>query len=188
MAGADGVIRREIRLPGRRRRLLAERLVLRAPGLVFRLASAIQGGRMARSPLSTSLVAWGMQSQFDALNRRDYELFLLRCDPDLVVDATGVGEPELRLDFESEYHGHAGLLRFFDRWFGGWDEYRVEVDEMLTRDGARFALTGRQLARGHASGAEIERPVGFVVTLENARATRIQLFWDPEAARRELAA
>jgi hypothetical protein len=30
VAGADGVIRREIRLPGRGRRLLVERLVLRA--------------------------------------------------------------------------------------------------------------------------------------------------------------
>ncbi|MBA3300960.1 MAG: nuclear transport factor 2 family protein [Thermoleophilaceae bacterium] len=32
---------------------------------------------------------------------------------------------------EGLYHGHAGVKEFWRRWLGSWDEYSIEVTELL---------------------------------------------------------
>lgn len=41
-------------------------------------------------------------------------------------------------------------------WLGAWEYYRYEVDEIVEVASGQVVVTGRELARGRESGAEIE--------------------------------
>jgi ketosteroid isomerase-like protein len=57
----------------------------------------------------------------------------------------------------------------------------MEVFEI--RDlGEQIVAIGHIRARGHASGAEVESPGGWVVELKNGKAVRVREYLDPKEA------
>ena len=173
---------RPARVSRRRRRTLEERLLVGVPGLM-RLARWAFERLPPDSPERRRQLRRGMQSQFDAIDRLDFELFLCRCHADVEFDVRGMAPEGLLLDYQDVYQGHDGVRQFFQQWVEWWDHYRVDLEELVYVNGdAVVVAVGRQTGRARMSGAEIERPVAFVVTFRRAQAVHIQAFWDPAQA------
>jgi ketosteroid isomerase-like protein len=110
----------------------------------------------------------------DAYNRRDIDAFMER------FDATVETHPLNLAMFAREatvYHGHDGIREFIRDVDEALSETQVEVLEV--RDlGERVVAGGRLHARGRASGAEIESPIGWVVDFASGKVVRMRDYPD----------
>ena len=100
------------------------------------------------------------------------------------------------LDPEVEWHpamsallgGDATVYRGYEgvrNWLRGVDEALIEVDIELSeiRDlGDRVVGIGRLRARGRASGAETETPIGYVNDYKAGKAIRVRTYLDHQKA------
>ncbi len=88
----------------------------------------------------------------------------------------------LRAQLEGQpYRGHDGLRRFIDDLTEEWAEVRFALDEI--RDlGDDVVLLSRFQARGRASGAELDVPIGVVGKVRQGRITESRMYSDPDAA------
>ena len=78
------------------------------------------------------------------------------------------------------YRGHEGvreLVRDIDEAFAEAVEI-VEIRDL----GDRVLAIGRLRARGKASGADTESPIGFLADFRNAKLTRVLSYLDPKEA------
>jgi ketosteroid isomerase-like protein len=123
-----------------------------------------------------------MRSQFEALNRGDFDLFRVRCHPEVELDVASAAPSGLMMDIDEVYRGYEGLERFFRLWFGEWEGYRVELEELIDTGTDLVVVLGRESGRGRASGIEIARPIAFVVTFRDGLAVRLQAFSDTAKA------
>ena len=178
----EKLVPRPARVSGRRRRTLEEGLLVGVPGLM-RVARWAFERLPPDSPGRRRLLRRGMRSQFDAINRLDFKLFLCRCHRDVEFDVTGMAPEGLLLDYQEVYKGHDGVRQFFRQWVEWWDHYHVDLEELIYVDGdAVVVAVGHQTGRATMSGVEVERPIAFVVTFYLAQATHIQAFWNPAQA------
>jgi ketosteroid isomerase-like protein len=81
---------------------------------------------------------------YDAFNRRDWGAFVELMDPD--VEAVS-----LLVAIEGDYHGHAGIRRWWQSLFDIFPDYTVEVVEV--RDLGDLTLAALRL-RGHGAGSD----------------------------------
>ena len=114
----------------------------------------------------------------EAYNRRDVEALLEVHDPDVewhpVLQVLLGGEATV-------YRGHDGIREFVRDLDEAFAEAHIEVSE--TRDmGDRLVAIGRLHARGKASGADTESPIGYVADFKNGKAIRIRSWLDPKEA------
>ena len=59
----------------------------------------------------------------------------------------------------------------------------VQIEDTEIRDlGDRLVVTGRLRARGKASGAEIESPIGWLVEFKHGKVSRMRDCRDPKDA------
>jgi ketosteroid isomerase-like protein len=80
----------------------------------------------------------------DAFNRRDLGAYLELVDADVEFVAGGV-------TMEGDYHGHAGIRRFWENILGVFPDLAIEVVEI--RDLGDLTL-GAGRARGHGAGSD----------------------------------
>jgi len=114
----------------------------------------------------------------EAYNRRDVEALQEESDPEVEWhSALAVllgGEATV-------YRGHEGIREFFRETEEAFAEINLEFREI--RDlGDRLVAFGRFRARGKASGAETQSPIGLVVDFKNGKATRLRGFLDANEA------
>jgi ketosteroid isomerase-like protein len=114
----------------------------------------------------------------DAGNRREIEGLLEVLDSEVVwhsaLHALLGGEA-------TEYRGHDGVREMFQDLYDAFDDIHIEISEI--RDlGDRVVAIGRTLARGGASGADVETPIAFVTDFRNGKATSIRGYLNPEEA------
>jgi ketosteroid isomerase-like protein len=114
----------------------------------------------------------------EAYNRRDVDAFLAAFDPRVEI------HPLTLAMFGREgtvYRGHEGIRQFIrdvDEVLPG-----IQVEPLEFRDlGERIVATGRLHARGRASGAEVESPIGWLVEFRDGRVIRMTDFLDPKEA------
>jgi ketosteroid isomerase-like protein len=81
----------------------------------------------------------------DALNRRDLDAFLDLMDENVESVSRIVA-------IEGGLHGHDGVRRWWESWFGIFPDYKIEVQEI--RD-LGDVLIGTLRAVGHGGGAEL---------------------------------
>jgi ketosteroid isomerase-like protein len=84
-------------------------------------------------------------------------------DPDLVYHMRP-DEPDART-----FTGLAEYERLFATWTEAFEEFRVELHELLERGDAVIAVTTLH-GRGRGSGAEVHEPYVFVTTYRDGRA------------------
>lgn len=108
-------------------------------------------------------------------NRGDREAFLA------LWDEAAEFYP-LRAQLEgTSYRGRDGLERFMVEMREDWDEVRFEIEE--TKDaGDELAGIGRFRARGHASGVEINVPLGIHLKVRRGKVTYLRFFSEPAEA------
>ncbi|MDX6674044.1 MAG: uncharacterized protein QOH11_1462 [Solirubrobacteraceae bacterium] len=77
------------------------------------------------------------------------------------------------------YRGHDGIREMLRDLYDAFDEIRIEVSEI--RDmGDRVVAIGRTRARGKASGADVNTPIGFVTEFKNGKAISVRGYLDPK--------
>jgi ketosteroid isomerase-like protein len=119
-----------------------------------------------------------MRVLYEALNRREVDVMLARCHPDVEMH---VARSQAGLDMERVYRGRDGAARALETWLDAWVEYRMETHELIDL-GDRVVVLSQQFGRGKESGAEVETPHATVITFEQGWAIRVELYWDWEEA------
>ena len=82
---------------------------------------------------------------------------------------------------QEEYVGHDGIRRWLEDWSSAWDEWHVEVEEMLDAGDAVLALV-HQTARGHASGLELDSHDGMLFTMRDGKVVALDYYTGRERA------
>jgi len=172
------IARQVVRLRGRRRRTVEERLLLRLP-MLLRIQGFLGRRLSPRSRLRRAVVARRVRQGYEALNRGDMEVLYLGNDPGvewhMAKDEAGV---PFGGDFDDVYYGAEGLRAWAGKWREAWDEFRLETEEVIDCHD-RLVVLLRVRVRGKGSHVEVERPIAQVLTLgRDGRAVRVENFWD----------
>jgi ketosteroid isomerase-like protein len=120
-----------------------------------------------------------VQSALDAWNRGEFEAFADQVAEDvawLEVSGRPEGEPSERL-------GRDRLQQSLESLFEAWESYRVEID-WISEVEDRVVAVVREVARGRASGVEIDGRWGYLITVENGQLVRIEAYRDAALALR----
>jgi uncharacterized protein (TIGR02246 family) len=120
-----------------------------------------------------------VESAFDAWNRGDIAAFADHVAEDVVWLEVS-GRPE---GGSSELLGRDRLRKSLESLFEVWQRYRVEVESIRDlRD--RVVAVAREVARGRASGVEIDGRWGYVITVKEGLIVRIEAYRDAAQALR----
>jgi ketosteroid isomerase-like protein len=97
------------------------------------------------------------------------------CDPEI----EWIEDPG-RADSQT-YHGHAGVLRSWQHWLEGFDEYAFTLERVVDCGDAVF-VAAMEEGRGATSGATVSASLYQVVTMRDGKILRFQEFYDENAA------
>jgi ketosteroid isomerase-like protein len=81
------------------------------------------------------------------------------------------------------YRGHAGVLRSFEHWLEGFDEYGFVIEDAIDCGDDVF-VSGREEGRGAVSGATVNSPIYQVLTFRDGKILRFREFYDRQLAAR----
>jgi ketosteroid isomerase-like protein len=107
---------------------------------------------------------------FDAYQQGDWEGVVRDADPDIEV-VQPPDFPEAR-----SYHGHPGLVEVLRWWPSQWENFHVELTEVLDANDDRVVWVTRQRGRGKGGGVEVVGEVAFVSTFRDGKTIRIEMF------------
>ena len=110
-----------------------------------------------------------VRAAFDAFFRGDTESMLHLMDPEIVVT-----QPPEVPDGRT-LHGHAGVMEAIAAWPEQWDDYRIDIVELVDA-GDHVVVKTHQRGRGKGSGVEVEDEVWFVAAFGNGRITEWRMF------------
>jgi ketosteroid isomerase-like protein len=108
---------------------------------------------------TTSDLVERVRRQVEAVSRHDFDAMLGFWGPDSIWDMSPLGL--------GVYEGQVAIRRFFEDWWGAYDEYRFEAEEILDLgNGVTFAVF-IQRARPVGSSGEVGlRYAGVAVWVE----------------------
>lgn len=75
----------------------------------------------------------------------------------------------------STYSGHAGLATAYDHWAGQWDDFHMELEELIDAGRDVVAVTRHQ-GTGRASGAAVETLVAYALTVDDGKIVWLRIF------------
>lgn len=157
----------------RRSRSLEERLSVRFPSLFQRVAVLVTRLR-PDSRLRRALYVRSLHSGWDAFNRRDFELMLVRYAPDIEFRFTP-GQQTLGLD--GTFYGHEGLLAGLAELAEVWDRTIVEPAYVVDL-GDRALFLGFMSNRAGASGIVLEQKFAQLVTVRDGLVSHDESYFD----------
>jgi ketosteroid isomerase-like protein len=79
------------------------------------------------------------------------------------------------------HHGREGFLEAVEQFAGGFEDFRVFIDEIFDR-GDQVIIYNRTVGRGRGSGATFEGRGAAVWTLRNGSIVRVEWFGTPGEA------
>jgi ketosteroid isomerase-like protein len=97
------------------------------------------------------------------------------CDPEI----EWIEDPG-RADSQTHY-GHAGVLRSWQQWLEGFDEYDFSLERVVDCGDAVF-VAAKEEGRGATSGATVSASVYQVFTMRDGKIFRYQEFYDENGA------
>jgi uncharacterized protein len=118
-----------------------------------------------------------VKSAFDAWNRGEIEEFAEHAAEDVAWLEVS-GRPEGGF---SERLGRDRMRRSLETLFEAWESYHIEV-ERIEDVGDRVVAIAREVARGRASGMEIDGRWGYLITVEHGQIVRIEAYRDAVVA------
>jgi ketosteroid isomerase-like protein len=104
----------------------------------------------------------------DAFNRRDLDALLALMDDDVE------GAPPLA-SIEGDYHGHAGIRRWWESLFSGLPDFTIEVVELRDRGDLTVAVLSNR-AHGAFSDTPVEQKLWLVGEWRNRKVVWWQTF------------
>ena len=117
-----------------------------------------------------------VRNAFDAYQRRDWNGVIRDADPDIEV----VQPPDFA-DARS-YHGHDGLVEVLQWWPSQWEDFRVDLTEVIDANDDQAVWVTLERGRGKASGVEVVGEVAFVSTFRDGKMIRIEMFQSRQEA------
>jgi ketosteroid isomerase-like protein len=108
----------------------------------------------------------------EAWNRRDVDGFVALVGPDTEVVPVIEAGP---------LRGPDAIRGWLRENFETMAEFRTEVGEVRDLDD-KVVVLGSVHTRGHASGVELDSPIGFVASFQAGRVIRLEVFVDPAKA------
>jgi uncharacterized protein len=121
-----------------------------------------------------------VRSAFEAWNRGDIDEFTQLAAEDIAWLEVS-GRPE---GGSSERFGRDRMRRALESLFDAWESYHLEV-ELIEEAGDRVLAVVREIAKGRASGMEIDGRWGYLVTLKDGLIVRIEAYRDAGQALQE---
>jgi ketosteroid isomerase-like protein len=114
----------------------------------------------------------------DAITERDLDAALEVCHPEIEFFS-------LLAQLEAKpYHGHPGIRRYFEDVAATWDEWRVEVEQLVAAPDGRVAIVMSTHMRGKGSGLQFAERVANVWQFRDERLWRATLYRNPADALR----
>jgi uncharacterized protein len=118
-----------------------------------------------------------IRSSYDAFNRRNLDAMLEIYDPEVVWEQDeGFVEP-------GTHYGHAGIRHVFGAIFEGFEDFRIEVEQLHEVDDERVLAIVRIVATGNLSGLKLDNPGGHLYWLRDGKVVKVKLYLDPAEAR-----
>jgi ketosteroid isomerase-like protein len=118
-----------------------------------------------------------VESAFDAWNRGDIERFAGHLAEDVAWLEVS-GRPE---EAQAERIGRDRLREGLQSLFEAWESYHAEVERVEDAGDVVVAVV-REIARGRASGVEIDGRWGYLVSVEGGQIVRVEAYRDPAEA------
>jgi ketosteroid isomerase-like protein len=87
----------------------------------------------------------------------------------------------LPVDEGAAVRGQQALIKWNERWFEPWEEFRAEVEELRELDGTILARV-RVSGRGGESGMEVGQRIFHLIELRDGRIARMREFTDEAEA------
>ena len=128
--------------------------------------------------------AWEMSQEwvelvrggFEAAKRGDLAAFDGLVTPDVVM----VQPPEVP-DAKS-YEGWGAIAEAMDDWPNEWEDFRMDLIEIIDAGGEVAVSVTRQRGRGRGSGIEMDFEVFYVSRGRNGKLARMEMFFNREQA------
>src|SRR5687768_10754908 len=70
---------------------------------------------------------------------------------------------------ESSYYGTAGVQTFLHEWLETWDDYELELEEVIAAPDGRVLSLFRHRGKGRRSGVPMELDMAQIATVRNGR-------------------
>ena len=115
---------------------------------------------------------------FDAVARGDLTFVQELMAPDVVI----VQPPEV--PDAKTYEGRDAAISSWADWPQQWEDFRLELVEVIDVDEDTVISVTRQRGRGRDSGIEMEFEVFFVAHAREGLMVRLEMFFDREQALR----
>ena len=83
---------------------------------------------------------------------------------------------------QAEVHrGRDAVLRQAQEFYASFSEYRIEIEDLF---GVEDKVVGvfHEIGRGKASGAPVDRRVGWIFTIRAGKLLRMEIYLDPADA------
>lgn len=113
---------------------------------------------------------------FDAFQRRDVEAMCEGSHADVVI----VQPPEV--PDSKIYEGHSGIAEAFEDWPSEWEDFRMDLLEVIDVSDTQVVSVARQHGRGAHSGIEMDFNVAYLHTLRDGKLARMEMFISREQA------
>jgi ketosteroid isomerase-like protein len=82
------------------------------------------------------------------------------------------------------YEGVEGARQFLADWTSAWEDWSLELKELLDTDGDEVVAILRQSGRSKATGLEVDMDFAQVWTVEDGKETYMRMYADPDEALR----
>ena len=83
------------------------------------------------------------------------------------------------------YRGREGFVAWIAQWLDAWEEFRIELVEVVAIDDRQVLVEVDQHGRGRGSGLEVtQRGLAYLVTVRGGLVARLFLYPDRAAALR----
>jgi ketosteroid isomerase-like protein len=110
---------------------------------------------------------------WEAWLRGDLPALFQLYDPQIVWDTSHFHEWP-----EAAYHGIDGVRRFLDEWLYVWDDYEIEVEDVLGAPDGRVVSLILHRGRGRNSGLSLELEMAQIATLRDGKIVRLDNYED----------
>ncbi|MFL5885576.1 MAG: nuclear transport factor 2 family protein [Thermoleophilaceae bacterium] len=122
-----------------------------------------------------------MSEENVALIVRGYEHFAATGEPNWDTFAETIVVRDHQSPDQGEYVGHDGYQRWLDDWSAAWDEWHIEVEDVLDAGDAVLVLI-HHTARGHASGMDLDSHDGMLWHIRDGKSVALDYYTGRERA------
>jgi ketosteroid isomerase-like protein len=105
--------------------------------------------------------------------------------PDAVLDLL---DPEVEFYEDPKFpeaevfRGRDEVVRNFREFWASFEHVRFEIEDLRDAGGDKVMAVLCEKARGKASGVEVQRRSGWVITFRDGKALRFEIYLDPRDA------